>query len=84
MVLEAIKMKEEKDLFFNNKDEAWYWPYEVAKGVHLAPTEIMNYAIDVFVDDSLPKETAWEVINTIGLKNYTIKFGICDERSDNR
>ena len=73
-----------RKITFSNKDEAWYWPYEVAKGDCLAPKEISDYSIKIFVDSKLPKEAARDAIDTLGLRNYTVNLGICDERSNNR
>lgn len=70
-----------RKIIFDNDDEAWYWPYEITNSEQMAPADVKNYSIKLFFDDKLPKDAVWDVIDTLGLKNYTVSLGICDERS---
>jgi hypothetical protein len=70
-----------RKIVFDNDDEAWYWQYKDGNGEPLAPLERDEYANKLFFDDKLPKETVWDAIEKLGLKNYTVTLGICDERS---
>ena len=76
-----IKTHGIRKIIFNNTDEAWFWYYKEGTGARMAPREIENYANKLFFDDVLPKETVWDAIDKLGLKNYVVTLGICDERS---
>lgn len=64
-------------VYYVNGDEIWNICYEDAQIDRLAPDQIKECSIKIFVNDKLPKEAIYEVIYQLGLQNYAITVGIC-------
>jgi hypothetical protein len=63
---------------FQSGDEAIFY-IEDAKITKLTKKQIKNYKNHVFVDYKLPDSACRALIDKLGLRNYSIDFGICDE-----
>lgn len=65
------------NIFFDNGDIVMVYKYG-AKIVSLSHSEITDYTIRVFFDNELPDGAIRACIEDLGLKNYLIGFGLCD------
>ena len=66
---------------FENDDELLVYRYDIAKIVPLSKHNIKNYLIKLFLDYKLEAGAERTIIKQLGLLNYMINIGICDEKS---
>ena len=66
---------------FLNKDELVIYDYNEAQILPLTQLELNNYKQKIFFDYKLPKGAERAVIKQLGLLNYMVNIGICNEKS---
>ena len=69
--------------FFSNGDIVMTYKY----GARIAPltrAEVTDYTIRIFMDSELPDSAIRACIEDLGLRNYLIGFGLCDNSQGGR
>ena len=66
-------------IVFNNKDELIVYEYGTMPIGRLSKQEIDNYEHKIFFDYKLPEGAERAIIEQLGLTNYMVSIGICNE-----
>ena len=67
-----------REMIYQSGDAISYYTYGMSIKP-LAKYEIENYEIILFLDHKLPQGAERAIIEALGLRNYIIRIGICDE-----
>ena len=73
----VISNNTEIKTIFENNDILWMVDYS---DYHFEKLKQDNTPVELFVDSSLPGDSAKRAIDELGLRNYMLRIGICDEK----
>ena len=73
----VISNNTEIKTIFENNDILWLVDYSEYKFEKLKQSDT---PVELFVDSELPADSAKRAIDELGLRNYMIRIGICDEK----